>query len=136
MTTYSEKFKDPRWQKKRLEILTRDNWTCQVCKSTDNTLHVHHKMYLNVENPWEYDNDLLVCLCEECHEIEGELKKEYEKLFLENFYKSGFLADDLRTLSHLFSYIKTSKIKKVKIYKSIEMMCSKFLDEYNRIVKL
>ena len=28
---YSEKLKDPRWQKKRLEILERDNFRCQYC---------------------------------------------------------------------------------------------------------
>jgi len=28
--TYSEKLKDPRWQKKRLEILSRDNFTCET----------------------------------------------------------------------------------------------------------
>ena len=27
---YSEKLKDPRLQKKRLQILERDNWTCQT----------------------------------------------------------------------------------------------------------
>lgn len=29
--TYSQKLRDPRWQKKRLEILERDSFTCQHC---------------------------------------------------------------------------------------------------------
>lgn len=66
--TYSEKLKDPRWQKKRLEILKRDNWTCQNCQSTTKTLHVHHLKYNG--NPWEANNNDLQTLCEDCHEQE------------------------------------------------------------------
>jgi 5-methylcytosine-specific restriction endonuclease McrA len=28
---YLAKCKDPRWQKVRLEVFQRDEWTCQVC---------------------------------------------------------------------------------------------------------
>ena len=63
---YSEKLKDPKWQKKRLKILERDNWTCQKCLSTKKTLHVHHKHYLKCD-PWEYPDKALISLCEECH---------------------------------------------------------------------
>jgi len=67
-TSYGELLKDPRWQRRRLEILERDNWTCQACTSTDKTLHVHHKFYLSGKTPWEYENDNLVTLCLDCHE--------------------------------------------------------------------
>lgn len=30
-------------------------------------LNIHHKYYVNGLKPWEYDNDALVTLCEECH---------------------------------------------------------------------
>jgi hypothetical protein len=70
--TYSEMLKDPRWQRKRLEILERDEWTCQNCTSTTATLHVHHKVYDRGAAPWEYDDDLLVTYCEECHEKVGD----------------------------------------------------------------
>jgi 5-methylcytosine-specific restriction endonuclease McrA len=64
--TYSEKLKDPRWQKKRLEILQRDNFTCCNCKRKDKELHVHHVVYIRGLDPWEYDQSLLT-LCSECH---------------------------------------------------------------------
>ena len=67
MTTYSEKLKDPRWQKKRLKILNRDNFTCRHCGDKEKTLHVHHKMYFSVE-PWEYEDFLLITLCKDCHD--------------------------------------------------------------------
>ena len=43
--TYKEKLLDPRWQKKRLEILNRDNFTCQCCGDDKKTLNIHHKYY-------------------------------------------------------------------------------------------
>ncbi len=39
---YSEKLKDPRWQKKRLEIFQRDEFHCQQCGDGENTLCVHY----------------------------------------------------------------------------------------------
>jgi len=69
MTTYSEKLKSPKWQKKRLEIFRRDKWTCKLCGDTETTLHVHHKEYFDKTDPWDYDNKLLVTLCEHCHEL-------------------------------------------------------------------
>ena len=34
---YSEKLRDPRWQKARLKVLERDNWTCVNCGETERT---------------------------------------------------------------------------------------------------
>lgn len=79
--TYKEQLKDPRWQKKRLEIMERDGWQCQCCFDRDNTLTVHHKKYDNGKMAWEYENELLITLCEDCHTIAIhqciERKKEY-----------------------------------------------------------
>ena len=66
--SYSELLKDPRWQKKRLEIMQRDKFECRACESSDTTLHVHHMVYHKGLMPWEYDNHDLMTLCEKCHE--------------------------------------------------------------------
>lgn len=63
---YSDKLKDPRWQRKRLEIFQRDGFKCVVCKNDTITLHVHHKRY-NGKNPWDINNEFLVTVCEICH---------------------------------------------------------------------
>lgn len=63
--TYSEKLRDPRWQKKRLEVMQRDGFKCQICGSIDIELHVHHKSYK--DNPWESDASELITYCKECH---------------------------------------------------------------------
>ena len=68
-TTYSELLKDPRWQKKRLEIFQRDNFTCRACDFGNRTLHIHHTTYDKDLLPWEYENDDLITLCEDCHKI-------------------------------------------------------------------
>lgn len=72
--SYSELLKDPRWQKKRLKILERDGWRCKLCYSTVKTLNVHHLKYNG--KPWEADNDDLITLCKDCHEIVEYWKKE------------------------------------------------------------
>lgn len=69
---YTEILKDPRWQKKRLKIMERDEFTCRHCLSSDKTLHVHHIKYYG--NPWEIDDKFLITLCDDCHEYEEELK--------------------------------------------------------------
>lgn len=67
---YWELLRDPRWQRKRLEVMERENFTCQGCEATDKTLNVHHKIYRKGAMPWEYPEHELRCLCEECHEEE------------------------------------------------------------------
>ena len=69
-TAWSRKYKDPRWQKKRLEILERDLWTCRCCMSEEDgvELHVHHGYYrLDAEGPWDYESETLWTLCRKCH---------------------------------------------------------------------
>lgn len=84
--TYSQKLKDPRWQKKRLQILERDGWKCQSCTSTTKTLQVHHLVYAK-RDPWDYADDCYQTLCEDCHEIRQELSDKASnalKLALKN----------------------------------------------------
>lgn len=71
---YYEKLKDPRWQKKRLEVMDRAGFKCQTCLDKTNTLNVHHIEYVKGFQPWDYPLDRLVCLCEKCHNtIEKEI---------------------------------------------------------------
>lgn len=71
MSNYTELLKDPRWQKKRLEIMDRDGFTCQVCNcgiEDGVPLNVHHIAYKNNAAPWEYEDEQLITLCENCHQ--------------------------------------------------------------------
>lgn len=101
MSSYSEKLKHPKWQKKRLEILNRDKFTCQSCKAEDKTLHIHHFQYDNVE-PWEYENYKLITLCEKCHEHE-EFLKNFTGGAYEFLASIGFLRNDLALIVQMIS---------------------------------
>ncbi len=67
MKTYWEKLRDPRWQKKRLQVMERDGFECQECGDKTSTLNVHHKFYRSKADPWDYESEWLVTLCESCH---------------------------------------------------------------------
>lgn len=98
MSKYSDKYKDPRWQKKRLEIFERDKWTCSSCVDDSATLHVHHKIYLPKREPWDYPNELLITLCERCHESETNDMPIAEKFICESL-KRNFLSNDLMRMA-------------------------------------
>lgn len=74
---YAKKLLDPRWQRRRLEILSRDRWTCQRCQDTEETLHVHHRYYSG-SDPWDAPDEALVTLCVSCHSDESETRRPIE----------------------------------------------------------
>ena len=104
--TYSEKLKDPRWQKKRLEILNRDKFTCQNCGDETKTLHVHHKLYIHGCEPWDYEDKYLLTLCYSCHEDEEVAMKENIPLLINAVKRSPFMAADLLTLGEGIEEVK------------------------------
>jgi hypothetical protein len=107
--TYVEMLKDPRWQKKRLEIMQRDNFTCQHCGAQDKNLQVHHLIYHKDYKPWEYKSDELITLCSKCHDIETQANQDlYEDFkWLKEMWKSlGFSSLMLEALlGGISSYI-------------------------------
>jgi uncharacterized protein YkuJ len=113
--TYSEKLKDPRWQKKRLEIFERDEWTCQSCYSQDETLHVHHLKYEKNREPWEYDNVDLITLCELCHQFEPEERKEREAELLKWLREKHYLSRDIHELCYMVYFLKQVHILEVQL---------------------
>ena len=70
MSSYNSKLRDARWQRKRLEIMQRDEWMCRSCYAGGDgvTLNVHHTYYEQGKAPWEYPDESLITYCEQCHE--------------------------------------------------------------------
>jgi len=68
--TYDEMLLHPLWQKRKAEILARDNHTCQSCGSKDITLHAHHIFYITGTPLWDYKDEALITYCEICHNTE------------------------------------------------------------------
>jgi len=83
--TYKEKLKDPRWQKKRLEIMRRDGFKCVECGNDKIELHVHHLKYSG--DPWETSNSDLITVCHHCHYfIHVSINFQHWKEFLRKKY--------------------------------------------------
>jgi hypothetical protein len=96
---YAAKWKDPRWQKKRLLIFERDNFTCQLCRDKGTTLSVHHRYYIKGADPWDYLDDCLVTLCEPCHESETETRRLASDHMQWAMAKAGLWAHDVAYLA-------------------------------------
>ena len=76
MPSYSEKLRDPRWQRRRLEIMQFARFRCEQCGEKDRMLSVHHRVYRVGSAPWAYPDHELACLCEECHHFEHHISEE------------------------------------------------------------
>ena len=103
---FTDQYKDSRWQKKRLEILERDGWKCHACgKGADDaiTLNVHHAFYERGRKVWEYDNGDLMSLCEGCHALMHEVKKEFcGGLMMHEAYHMKWMLNCMRKHYDLF----------------------------------
>ncbi len=83
--SYNKLLGDYRWYEKRMEIIERDNYTCQRCgiEASDGVLlNVHHKYYAKNKLPWEYPNDALITLCDNCHKI---VHRENDENFIDEY---------------------------------------------------
>ena len=78
MSAYTEKFKSPKWQKKRLEALEYYSFLCCSCEEKEKELHVHHRHYIKGRQPWEYEIDDLVVLCSDCHKTWHDAKEQID----------------------------------------------------------
>lgn len=78
--TYGAALLDERWKKKRREILERDRHQCANCQATEQ-LQVHHRQYhfqikvRKFKEPWDYPSELMITLCEPCHQRGHQLYK-------------------------------------------------------------
>lgn len=103
-TRYAEKLKDPRWQKKRLEVLNDRDWSCELCHDKESTLHVHHKRYEKGFEPWEYDLDIYAVLCENCH-LEEHNNMDIIFNCFSSVIKGMFLSSQISNLAVGFNYM-------------------------------
>lgn len=79
---YKQQLSSPMWKARRLEILKRDNFTCQKCGDTKKTLSVHHTKYIDGLKAWEYDDFCLQTLCSDCHVSKHKKEGNYVKIYL------------------------------------------------------
>jgi 5-methylcytosine-specific restriction endonuclease McrA len=97
---YSRKLTNPLWQRKRLDVFNRDNFSCTRCGNSKNELQVHHLDYIPGIEPWEYPLDMLTTLCIDCH-AEENARQRHENYLLNSLKMKGFLVGDILRLSTL-----------------------------------
>jgi hypothetical protein len=98
MSEYSSKLRDPRWQRKRLEIFEAAGWVCEHCSEETKELHAHHLIYKKGHSPWEYEDGEIIALCKDCHGMVTGLIDSLNKRLMVNRHGVEFL-------SHLCGYI-------------------------------
>lgn len=74
---YKRQLASPLWQRKRLQIMERDDFECKLCGDKESELHVHHKSYGEWGKPWEVPDDQLICYCVFCHFVVEDVKKYF-----------------------------------------------------------
>ncbi len=100
--SYYEKLQDPRWQKIRLRVFERDNWTCRYCGSNKEQLQIHHTYYNKEYEPWDYNDDHLITLCKSCHQDETDTRYDNERALLKALKVAGFNTNDIDNLTQCF----------------------------------
>ncbi len=100
MSTYQSKINSKLWQDKSHRVKTRDNLKCQAfdCSTPNSILQVHHIDYIFGVEPWDYPEDMLITLCQDCHAKEKSRYK-LENLLFTALKMSGFLASDIVALT-------------------------------------
>lgn len=112
--TYQEKLRDPRWQRKRLKILERDNFECTDCGNDSIELHVHHKVY-SKGDPWDSPDEHLATLCKNCHQdITFNLKEALDRLVVA-IKIAGINANSVNELADAFENMKFNHINEVVV---------------------
>ena len=103
---YHQLLKDGRWQRRRLEIMQRDDFKCTKCGTT-NDLNVHHIRYIDGRKPWEYEDADLVTLCRDCHKAtheEMERKQQDADEYCERVSRAEYFSGLFLYYEHIGGY--------------------------------
>lgn len=105
MWYYEQQLKSKRWQQKRLKVFERDGFKCKntSCKNPDKVdteLHVHHLDYIPGTKAFDYPDDMLITLCNECHAKEND-RNPVERYLYRALLHKGFLSGDLLAFTQI-----------------------------------
>jgi hypothetical protein len=118
---YSRKLQNPKWQKKRLEIMQRDKFKCIICGCNDKELHVHHRWYQFGKEIWDYPDTCFETLCFECHEyIEMNIKDSTSDIQL-MLRRTWLNQDDYNVICRLLIHLSDERYKN---YNSLDIVDS------------
>lgn len=93
MKEWADKYKDPRWQRMRLDVYRKHGFKCSRCGDDKNELHVHHVNYPKGKEPWECSIYNLLPLCADCHDnVEALIRVTREVIAREGFTMASLFA--------------------------------------------
>jgi hypothetical protein len=124
---YSEQLKSPLWQRKRLKIMERDNFQCKVCESKSKQLTVHHFQYKSNAMAWDYENSMLITLCNDCHKKTHEIQNTFAVDFMR------FTPNCMKSMIDNEEYIKDCGLAFLENYKDITAAMYSYI-EYGTLV--
>ena len=73
--TYAQQLRHPKWEQRRLQVIEKAGSRCECCgnfgindgETSEVRFEIHHGYYTPGLMAWEYPDDVLYCLCPECH---------------------------------------------------------------------
>ena len=95
--SFRKQLKDPRWEKRRIELLENVQWRCQLCGNQKEELHVHHSYYEKGKAPWDYPNAPQIVLCHTC-DAERTHKPDFMK-YHEARFVFEFIGENLEKIA-------------------------------------
>lgn len=106
---YAEQYTHPNWQKRRLEILTRDGFKCRnkhcynLLNDLPAQLHIHHLYYKEGAKLWEYPDSALITFCKDCHRNEEDTLKSLRYSFFSAVRGMGLNSKEICDLEWAFT---------------------------------
>lgn len=117
--TFKEQIKHPKWQKKRLEILQRDEFMCVNCGCDYEMLHIHHFLYKKDKMLWEYEDGYLATLCDDCHSDWHTINNQIKE----------FLCVDTTVLREFYEIFDLIKKMNLNHLSDVQKLIKKYVDE-------
>lgn len=127
---YNELLKTESWQRKRTEVLERDNYCCTKCGDKGN-LNVHHIHYVQGFNPVHQPICTMESLCFICHKKEHESKSMSSFVISRSTFKKIYGFEILTKRTKTNNKTKTKKSKKNWNLSSSDAKIQKLYDKIN-----
>lgn len=127
---YKEEYSTNEWQRKSGNKKHLDDYTCQICGSKKKQVHVHHHFYIEGRHLWEYPDETLITLCEDCHAKEHKFDNQELIEVIEKARKTGVMAlEIIKAIKNLMTPLETHIPEGVTVtpasYKSLKWIAPK-----------
>ncbi len=90
---------DPQWEALKLDVVRRESFRCESCRSPVGTAQVRHAYTVSGRPCWDYPDHALYATCDECH---AKLEKLQQILAL-NTFPSSSRVETLTAISGLLN---------------------------------